>query len=228
MEPQPASVIRIGICDDHPVFRAGVAALVGDEDDLLVAFEASNAAELLARLGDAPSAAAEARIDVLILDFDLPDRHGLELIRAASARCRVLVLSAFDDPQMIRAALERGATGFVRKDAPPRTLLRAIHDAAKGRTVLGAELAVRVAGAMRDRTPDLSSRLESLTERQREVVALLADGHSNREIATALFVTEGTVKNHVSQILQLLDVPDRTRLAVLLARRTGPAGPGRP
>ena len=215
MESISAPLIRIGICDDHPVFRGGVAALVQDEPGFELAFEVGTAAELVARLeGDA------AGPDVLLLDFELPDRHGLDVIEAASRRCRVLILSAFDDPESIRAALERGAVGFVRKDVPPRAVLKAIRDASRGQTVLNADVAVQVAGALRARTPEreISERLAQLTARQREVLALLGEGRSNREIGAALFVSEGTVKNHVTQILQITGVPDRTRLALLLAR----------
>jgi DNA-binding NarL/FixJ family response regulator len=182
---------------------------------LRLAFQVGSAAEALAQLGSACDA-----VDLLLLDFDLPDRHGLEIVREASGRCRVLVLSAFDDPNHIRTALERGAVGFIRKDSPPTALLKALRDASDGHTVLKAEVAVKVAGALRERTPerDLADRLGQLTARQREVLSLLAEGRSNREIASALFVTEGTVKNHVTQILQIVGVPDRTRLAVLLAR----------
>ncbi len=207
---------RIGICDDHPVFRAGVAGLVRDESDLELVFEAGTAGDLEREL-------QAAGVDVLLLDLDLPDRHGLAVLPSVVDRCRVLVLSALDDPRNVRAALEGGAVGFVRKDAPPTDLLKAMRDAARGETVLAPELAVRVAGAMRSDSADreLSRRIDALTERQRQVLALLAEGRSNREIANALFVSEGTVKNHVTQILQTLGVHDRTRLAVLIARRGG-------
>jgi DNA-binding NarL/FixJ family response regulator len=208
--------IRVAICDDHPVFRAGVLSLLRDEPDLEIAFEAGSAAELRARL-------EEIGTHVLLLDLDLPDEHGLEVLASVVDKCKPLVLSAFDEPRLVRGALENGAVGFLRKDEPPRALLKAIRDAAAGHTVLATDLAVRLAGAMRS-TPDmrgLRRRANALTGRQREVLALLADGRSNKEIARALFVSEGTVKNHVTQILQALDVRDRTRLAVLMARGGG-------
>jgi DNA-binding NarL/FixJ family response regulator len=215
MNREPEHVVRVAICDDHPVFRAGIAALISDEPDLRLAFQVGSVAEVLAKLREAPDAT-----DLLLLDFDLPDGHGLDVVGEASRRCRVLVLSAFDDPGNIRTALERGAVGFVRKDSPPTALLRALRDASRGQTVLKADDAVKVADVLRARTPEreLAERLAELTARQREVLTLLGEGRSNREIAKALFVTEGTVKNHVTQILQIVGVPDRTRLAVLLAR----------
>ena len=216
--PYSCEVIRIGICDDHPVFRAGIIGLLRDEADIELVFEAGTAGELRRALDEKP-----ASVDLVLLDLDLPDQHGLEVIATIADRARVLILSAFDDPRSVRTALERGASGFVRKDAPPASLLDAIRKTSNGQTVLSADLAVRVAGAMRTESADreLSRKLDALTDRQREVLALLAEGKSNREIARALFVSEGTVKNHVTQILQTLDVTDRTRLAVLLARRGG-------
>ena len=208
--------IRVAICDDHPLLRAGVVGLLRDEADIEVALEVGLARDLLARIDG-------ANVDVLLLDLELPDEHGLEVVPRVAQRCHVLMLSAFDDPRMVRRALENGAVGFVRKDAPPRTLLKAIRDAAGGQTVLAADLAVRLAGAMRQ-SPDereLRRRAQALTGRQREVLALLVEGRSNREIAQALFVSEGTVKNHVTQILHALDVRDRTRLAVLITRHGG-------
>lgn len=205
--------IRVSICDDHPVFRAGMVGLLREEDDLEIAFEAGSAGELRARL-------AETAPDVLLLDLQLPDEHGLDVLPSIADKCRVLVLSAFDEPRQVKRALEGGAVGFVRKDAPTRVVLKAVRDAAAGQTVLAAELAVRLAGAMRTSPDerDFRRRVQSLTARQREVLMLLAEGRSNKEIGKALFVSEGTIKNHVTQILHLLDVSDRTRLAVLLAR----------
>ncbi|MGO8993422.1 MAG: response regulator [Polyangiaceae bacterium] len=210
--------IRVAICDDHPVFRSGIVGLLRDEGDLEITFEAGSVGELRGML-------ATNEIDVLLLDLELPDEHGLDVIPTIADRFRVLVLSAFDEPRQVRRALEGGAVGFVRKDAPPRVILKAIRDASAGNTVLAADLAVRLAGAMRSSSDerDFRKRVQSLTARQRDVLALLAEGRSNREIGKALFVSEGTVKNHVTQILHLLEMPDRTRLAVLLARYGGGA-----
>jgi DNA-binding NarL/FixJ family response regulator len=207
--------VRVAICDDHPVFRAGMVGLLRDEPDVEIAFEAGTAAELRGRL-------AGEEVDLLLLDLQLPDEHGLDVLPSLVDRYHVLVLSAFDEPRLVRRALEGGAVGFLRKDAPPRAVLKAIRDAAAGQSVLGADMAVRLADSMRT-TPDdrdLRRRIDALTARQREVLALLAEGRSNREIGKALFVSEGTVKNHVTQILHLLEMPDRTRLAVALARHT--------
>jgi DNA-binding NarL/FixJ family response regulator len=207
------AAIKLALCDDHPVFRTGLCAMLRDEKDLRVVIEAGSTAELL-------SAMAKTPVDLVLLDVQLPNENGLDAIDKIALGRRVLVLSAHDEPRMIKRALKGGAQGFVRKDAPAKTLLKAIRDAAAGKTVLAADLAMRLAESLRAE-PDqvhFEDRVRSLTPRQREVLALLSEGRSNREVAKALFVSEGTVKNHVTQILAALGVRDRTRLAVLLAR----------
>jgi DNA-binding NarL/FixJ family response regulator len=187
--------------------------LLHQEEELQVVVEAGSTAELFAALATRPA-------DLVVLDVQLPSECGLDAIEKLVGPRRVLVLSAFDDPSMVKRALKAGAQGFVRKDAAPRVLIKAIRDAAAGRTVLAADLALKLAESLRaepDRL-DFERRVRALTSRQREVLSRLADGRSNREVAGALFVSEGTIKNHVTQILQALGVRDRTRLAVLLAR----------
>ncbi|HEX8108608.1 MAG TPA: response regulator transcription factor, partial [Kofleriaceae bacterium] len=110
--------IRIAICDDHPVFRAGLVGLLRDEPDLDIAFEAGSARELRDRIAGAP-------VDVLLLDLQLPDEHGLAVLPAITDRCRAVIVSAFDDPVQIRRAFEHGAVGFVRKDAAACAILDA-------------------------------------------------------------------------------------------------------
>jgi DNA-binding NarL/FixJ family response regulator len=203
--------IDLALCDDHPLFRIGLAALLRGESGLRVVVEAGSAAELLASV-------AKTRVDLVILDLKPPDVCGVDVIEKLDQR--VLVLSAYDDPRLVEGALQAGAQGFLRKDAPPQVIVQAVRDAAVGRTVLAADLALRLAESRRaepDRL-ELERRVRALTLRQREVLSLLSEGRSNREVAGALFVSEGTIKNHVTQILQALGVRDRTRLAVLVAR----------
>jgi DNA-binding NarL/FixJ family response regulator len=212
MVTRPAR-IRLALLDDHPVFRRGLVDLLRGEPSLHVAIEAGATTELMAALETTP-------VDLVILDLQLPDGSGLDVIPKLVGPRRVLVLSAFDDAQLVKRALESGAQGFVRKDAEPRLLLKAIADAAAGRTVLGADLALKLAESLRAEPDRVAfvERVRALTPRQREVLRELAEGRSNREVAAALFVSEGTVKNHVTQILQALGARDRTRLAVLVAR----------
>jgi DNA-binding NarL/FixJ family response regulator len=208
-----APVTRVGICDDHPVFRAGIRSLLNGAPDLSVVFEAGSVADLRAALDESP-------VHVLLLVLDLPDGSGLEEIASASASARVVILSAFASGRTVKDALGRGATGFLRKDSSPDEMLRSIRRAASGQTVLAADVAVALADCLRVEPDAIAFRgqVAALTTRQREVLSLLAEGRSNREIAKALFVSVGTIKNHVSQILESLDVPDRTRLALLVAR----------
>jgi DNA-binding NarL/FixJ family response regulator len=205
--------IRVAICDDHPIFRAGLRDLLRSATDFELVFEAGTLAELLAM-------PPEVRVDVLLVDVGLPDGSGLDAVGPFANRARVLVLSAHDEPATLRRAFEQGAIGFLLKDAPAPEVIASVRRAASGNTVLTASHALSVARALRDDTDRgrFLRAVESLSARQREVLALLAEGKSNREIGGSLFVSEGTVKNHVSQILRVLDVPDRTRLALLVSR----------
>jgi len=205
--------LRIAICDDHPVFRSGLKGLLSAEEDIDVAVEAGSIAELEPILASNP-------VDLLILDVELPDRSGIDALPELTGRQPVLMLSAFDDPRRVKRALDAGASGFMRKDAAPKELLRSIRDAAGGKTVMSADLAIRLAEAMRTDPDSREFRriVTSFTPRQRDVLALIAEGRSNKEIADKLFLSEGTVKNHVTHILQALQVPDRTRLAVIANR----------
>ena len=208
-----ARPLRIALCDDQPIFRGGLVNLLRQERGLHVVVEAGSTAELFAALERTPA-------DLVLLDLQLPGGPALDAIARLAGARRVLVLSAVDPPGLVKQALRAGAQGFVRKDASPRLFVRAIRDAAAGRTVVGATLALRLAESLRagpDRL-DLERRVRALTARQRQVLALVADGRSNREVAAALYVSEGTIKNHMTQILQALGVRDRTRLAVLVAR----------
>lgn len=205
--------IRVAICDDHPVFRSGLAAVLAAEPDIDVCLEAGTVAELRERL-------QSASVDLLLLDVELPGESGIEALPTLLDGRRVLMLSAHDDPRRVKAAVEAGACGFVRKDAAPRELLKAVRDAAAGKTVMSADLAIRLADALRSDPDSREFRriVGTFTPRQREVMALVGEGQSNREIAERLFLSEGTVKNHVTHILQALQLPDRTRLAVLVTR----------
>jgi DNA-binding NarL/FixJ family response regulator len=205
--------IRIAVCDDHPVFRAGVIGVLATQEDLQVVAEAGNTEELGRELERTP-------VDLVLLDAELPEESGLDALPRLVNQARVLVFSAYDDPEKIKRAMQLGAIGYLRKDSSPRDLFQGIRDGAAGRTVLDVELASRVAKSLR-KAPDEASferRLRALTLRQREVLRLLREGKSSREIATVLSVSEGTAKNHVTRILQLLAVEDRAKLVHLLAR----------
>ena len=206
--------ISVLIADDHPVVRQGISVLLSVHDDMIVAGEAADGDETL-RL------AAKLRPDVLLLDLKLPRLDGVEVLRrlpAQSAGTRALVLTSAADKAQVALALQAGAAGFLYKDVDPDALVRAIRSVHDGHTLLAAEVAdvlsARSAG-------HAASGIGALTSREREVLALLADGQSNREIASTLRVSEKTVKTHVSSVLAKLGVADRTQAAVLAVRQAG-------
>lgn len=205
--------IRIALCDDHPVFRAGIMSVLATQPDLEVWVDAGTVSELMAKLD-------HEFVDVVLLDLELRDSSGLSALPALARISRVLILSAFADPGRVKKAMELGAMGYVLKDASPVELFHCIRDVAAGRTVLAVDLASEVARSLRREVEeaDFRRRLETLTARQRQVLTLLTEGKSAREIAGLLYVSDGTAKNHVTRILQALDVSDRAKLVHLWTR----------
>jgi len=205
--------IKVVIADDHPVVRQGLAVLLDVQDDIELVGEASDGqAAVQLTLQQVP--------DVLLLDLKLPGLDGLGVLnelRAHGAPTRVLVLTSAAGPTGPALAIQAGAAGFLYKDVDPDALVRAIRSVHDGHTVLASDAAGLVAAR-----PGADSRgIRALTPREREVLALLADGHSNREIARLLSVSEKTVKTHVSAILAKLGVADRTQAALLAVRHVG-------
>ena len=208
--PRPISVL---IADDHPVVRQGLAVLFDVQDDLVLVGQASDGAKAVALV-------RELTPDVLVLDLKLPGLDGLGVLaelRAAGLTTRVLVLTSAAGPGSPAMALQAGAAGFLYKDVDPEALVRAIRSVYDGHTVL----APQAAGLVTARPGDAARGLQSLTGREREVLVLLAEGRSNREIARTLTVSEKTVKTHVSAILAKLGVADRTQAALLAVRQSG-------
>lgn len=204
---------KIAICDDHPIVRSGIRALLERTPDLRLVLEV----ESLGALRDSIDATP---VELVLLDVDLPDGSGLDAIESLVPRAKVLVLSALAEPRAVKKALAKGAVGYVRKDASPDELVRSIRRALTGQTALSADVAMSLADSMRgdSEATRFREKLASLSSRQREVVELVAEGRSNRDIAKALFLSEGTVKNYVSQILEIVGVSDRTRLAVMVSK----------
>ncbi len=205
--------IRIALCDDHPVFRAGIVSVLATQPDLEVWVDAGTVSELMAKLD-------QQFVDVVLLDLELRDSSGLSALPSLARISRVLILSAFAEPGRVKKAMELGAMGYVLKDASPVELFQCIRDVAAGRTVLAVDLASEVARSLRREVEeaDFRRRLETLTARQRQVLTLLTEGKSAREIAGLLYVSDGTAKNHVTRILQALEVSDRAKLVHLWTR----------
>jgi DNA-binding NarL/FixJ family response regulator len=203
-------VISVLIVDDHPVVRQGLRALLEVQDDIVVAGEAGDGetALSLAAAADCP--------DVVLLDLKLPGMDGIAVLRALGERAcpaRVLVLTSATEPASASLAMRNGAAGVLYKDVDPDALVRGIRAVHDGNVLLSPS----AAGPLMRRGPDVSG-IDSLTSREREVLAELAKGQSNREIARALNVAEKTIKTHVSSVLAKLGVQDRTQAALLAAR----------
>ena len=213
-------MIRVVLAEDHTLVREGIRTLLGFVDDTELVGEASDGEEAL-RVVEA------TRPDVLLLDMRMPKADGLRVVTELAARDRLpatLVLTTFDDDEAALAIMVAGARGFLLKDVTLDRLVQAVRVVAAGGTVLRPGLSDRAEkahAALRAAAPAAAATDEGeITTREREVLRLVAAGYSNREIARALFVAEGTVKNHVSNILAKLGVRDRTR-AVLKALERG-------
>ncbi len=210
-------VIRVLLVDDHQVVRRGLRTFLEVQPDIEVVGEAGDGDEGVRRAG-------ELDPDVILLDIRMPGTDGiaaLRQLRDGGSKARVLVVTSFTEQRTVVPALRAGAAGYVYKDVDPDALAGAIRSVHAGHVLLQPEVAdallAREAGGG-DR-----GRGGSLTDREREVLALIADGRSNREIARALVLSEKTVKTHVSNILMKLDVADRTQ-AALWAVRHGMGG----
>ncbi len=207
-------MITVLIADDHPVVRQGISVLLSVHDDMVVVGEATNGQEALELAG-------QLRPDVLLLDLKLPGLDGVAVLgqlAERSARTRALVLTSGADQAQVTLAIRAGAAGFLYKDIDPDALVRAIRSVHDGHMLLAREAAALLSTGQ----PGQAGRgIDSLTSREREVLALLADGRSNREIARSLGVSEKTVKTHVSSVLAKLGVADRTQAAVLAVREAG-------
>ena len=220
-------MIRVVLADDQALLRAGLRALLDAEDDIEVVGEAANGA-------DAVDVVRATRPDVVLMDIRMPGTDGLAATRdivedPATAATRVVILTTFDLDEYVFDAVRIGASGFLVKDTEPAELLRGIRAVASGDALLSPGVTRRLIGefALRSRgtSSPAASRLEALTEREREVVALVGEGLSNVEIATRLFLSPATAKTHVSRAMVKLQVRDRAQL-VVLAYEGGLVRPG--
>jgi DNA-binding NarL/FixJ family response regulator len=216
--------IRVLVADDQSMVRAGFRMLLGGEEDIEVVAEASNGLEAVDK-------AARYDPTVVLMDIRMPELDGLEATRrilAADDGARVLILTTFDLDEYVYEALRAGASGFVLKDEPPEQLLAAIRTVAAGDALLSPAVTKRVIEQFtRIPRPTRPRELDDLSERERDVFRLIARGLSNGEIAGELFISETTVKTHVTHILAKLGLRDRVQ-AVVLAYQSGLFEPDAP
>ena len=205
--------IRVLVADDQSMVRAGFRMLLSDEEGIEVVAEASNGLEAVAK-------AARYQPTVVLMDIRMPELDGLEATRrilAADAAARVLILTTFDLDEYIYEALGAGASGFVLKDDPPEQLIAAIRTVAAGDALLSPSVTRRVIEQFtRSPRPAPPRELDELTAREREILLLIASGLSNAEIGSALFISDTTVKTHVTHILSKLNLRDRVQAVVLV------------
>jgi len=191
--------VRVLIVDDHPVVRNGLSGMFAADPLFEVVGEASDGAEAVRR-------ARALSPDVILMDLRMPEMDGVSAIAAlseAGVPARILVLTTYDTDSDVLAAIQAGATGYLLKDTPPAELFRAVRAAAEGKAVLSPAVATRVVGQMR------APVQEPISQRELEVLELVAQGTSNREAAARLFISEATVKTHLLHIYAKLGVNDR-------------------
>ena len=208
--------IRVLIVDDHAPFRAGLHALLTSVPEMEVAGEAENG-------NDAIREAAKLQPDVILMDIQMPGMNGIEatrLIYQSSPHIGVIVLTMFEDDDSVFAAMRAGARGYLLKGADQTEILRALHSVQNGEAMFGPAIARRLINFFAQIHPHAQHPFPELTEREREVLDLLARGTSNAEIAGALVISQKTVRNHVSNIFNKLQVADRAQ-AIVRARDAG-------
>jgi len=207
-------VIRILIVDDHAVVREGLRAFLELQEGLEVVGEAADGLEAIAQ-------AQRLAPDVILMDLVMPRRDGvsaMQELRERAPRSRVIVLTSFLDDERLLPAIQAGAAGYLLKDVEPSELARAIRAAHAGEAVIAPSAAARLVRAIADGPGRAWREPEQLTRREREVLALIAAGRSNKRIAFELGISEKTVKTHVGHLFDKLGVTDRTQAAMLAVR----------
>ncbi|SED72584.1 response regulator [Ruania alba] len=229
-DTQPPAPIRVALVDDQQLVRAGFALVINSQPDMTVALEAGDGAQAVRLL-------ASHEVDVVLMDVRMPQMDGLAatatLTDPRTSRVggtpKVVILTTFDLDEYVLQAIKAGASGFLLKDTPPEEMLAAIRTVHHGEAVIAPSstrrLIEHLATVLPDEQKASAAVLDALTEREREVLVLMARGRSNTEIAGDLFVAEATVKTHVGRVLAKLDARDRVQ-AVVTAYETGLVSPG--
>lgn len=216
MTDPEATPLRVVIADDHPLVRSGLRTILAAAAGIEVVGEASTGAEAIA-------AARSLTPDVIVMDLQMPDTDGIEATRqivAANPRIAVLVLTMFEDDTSVFSAMRAGALGYLLKGAEQEEIVRAIHAAAHGGAIFGPAIAHRLIEFFTRPQTSTAPAFPELTDREREVLELIASGQPNGAISRALFISPKTVANHVSNIFAKLQVADRSE-AIVRARQAG-------
>jgi len=209
-------MITVVLADDHPVVRQGIRAVLDGVEDLHLLAEADNGADVV-------RICVERRPDVVLMDLQMPQKHGIEAtreIRRSAPETAVLVLTMYDDDDTVFAAVSAGASGYLLKGADGADIVAAIHSAAAGQAVFGATLAQRLQHWFRKPGPDPSTPFPELTERERAILDAVAAGLSNAEVGAKLFLSPKTVANNFTTILGKLHLGSRIE-AIVAAREAG-------
>ena len=215
-------MIRLLIVDDQTIIRHGLKSLLELQDDLKVIGDAGNGEEAIALIA---SLKQESQLpDVVLLDVRMPIMDGVATAKELNQHypeIKILILTTFDNDEYISQAMNHGAKGYLLKDSPPEDLAMAIRAVNKGHTYMGSGLLEKMlhpSPQTKTVTPAISNQLSELSPREREVLKLIAQGLNNREIANKLYISEKTVKNHVTSILSKLNLRDRTQAAILASK----------
>ena len=214
--PPLARQLRVLVVDDHPLFRYGLCTVLAAEPSIDVVGEAATGR-------DAVSAARAYQPDVVVMDLHLPDIDGIEATReivGERSSTGVVVLTMFNDSESVFAAMRAGARGYLLKGSGQEEIIRAVHAVGRGEAIFGPDIATRVLGYFNSAPVASDPVFPELTSREREVLALIADGRSNSAIASSLSLSPKTVRNHVSSIFTKLHVADRAQ-AIVRARKAG-------
>jgi DNA-binding NarL/FixJ family response regulator len=213
--------IQVAVADDQPLLRAGLCGIIGTAPDMTVVGDAGTGRQ-------AVELVRTRRPDVVLMDIRMPDLDGLEATRliTANSSTKVLILTTFDLDEYVYGALRGGASGFLLKDTPPQDLLAAIRIVAAGEALLAPAITKKLIAAFATRpaqpnTPAVPE-LATITDREREVLALIAEGLSNAEIAERLQIGTGTAKTHVAHLLTKLNARDRVQLVIIAHRNAAP------
>ena len=219
-------MIRVALVDDQQLVRAGFAMVIDSQPDLEVVLQCSDGAEAVAQI-------PTANVDVVLMDVRMPGVDGItateQLAAGPEATPKIIILTTFDLDEYVLRAIKAGASGFLLKDTPPEAMLDAIRTVHAGDAVMAPSSTKRLldhlVGMLPNEERTTPAALDVLTDREREVLVLMARGLSNQEIAAELYVAEATVKTHVGRILMKLDARDRVQ-AVVVAYETGLVTPG--